>query len=299
MYRLGPRSLPDGLKLDGGSDWVCLSNDFIDYILDEEHRDTMLEGLLTVFNYTLLPAESFFHTALRNSHFCSSYVNNNLRITNWKRHIGCKCQHKAVVDWCGCSPNVFTMSDWKKIDNSKNRQVFFARKFDATISQTVMNKIDQWILGYDNQVLDESYDKYWENIFHRSDDSMEDNPVLELADILVENINDVKKIAHVEEVTALFIHDNLESLLVLFQDNDGLEFESQFSIQSKTKVMTKSASDVLSMGSNFDVKEHIFRHLVHILGIHHLPQLLIRPTEIDSLRKGEVFLKIDLHYLYT
>ena len=70
MYRLGPRTLPEGLKLDGGSDWVCLSKDFIDYILDEEHRDTMMEGLLTVFNYTLLPAESFFHTALRNSHFC-------------------------------------------------------------------------------------------------------------------------------------------------------------------------------------------------------------------------------------
>merc|ERR1712223_1432802 len=97
----------------------------------------------------------------------------------------------------------------------------------------------------------------------------------------------LKKIVHVEEVTTLFIHDNLKSLLVLFQDNNGLEFEGQFTIQSKTKVMTKSASDVLSMGSNFDVKEHIFRHLVQILGIQHLPQLLIRPTEIDSQRKGQ------------
>ena len=88
MYRLGPRSLPNGLKVDGGSDWVCLSKDFMEYILDEENQDKMLEGLFTIFNYTLLPAESFFHTALRNSRFCSSYVNNNLRITNWKRALG-------------------------------------------------------------------------------------------------------------------------------------------------------------------------------------------------------------------
>ena len=166
MYRLGPRQLPNGLKLDGGSDWVCLSTDFINYILDE--RDTLLDGLLTVFNYTLLPAESFFHTALKNSRFCSSYVNNNLRITNWNRKKGCNCQHKAVVDWCGCSPNVFKMSDWKKISNSINRKVFFARKFDPTISQTVINHIDQWI--NENDILDATYDKYWENVYHYLDD---------------------------------------------------------------------------------------------------------------------------------
>ena len=39
--------------------------------------------------------------------FCRSYINNNLHLTNWKRKLGCKCQYKAVVDWCGCSPNDF------------------------------------------------------------------------------------------------------------------------------------------------------------------------------------------------
>ena len=109
MYRLGPRLLPNGLKLDGGSDWVCLSKDFVDYILDEEHRDIMLQGLFAIFNYTLLPAESFFHTALKNSQFCSSRMNDNLRFTNPKR----VCQHRPEVDLQkGCSPIVFQMSDW-------------------------------------------------------------------------------------------------------------------------------------------------------------------------------------------
>ena len=32
MYRLGPRTLPMGIKYDGGSDWFCLSKAFIQYI---------------------------------------------------------------------------------------------------------------------------------------------------------------------------------------------------------------------------------------------------------------------------
>ena len=308
MYRLGPRTLPEGLKLDGGSDWVCLSKDFIDYILDEEHRDTMMEGLLTVFNYTLLPAESFFHTALRNSHFCSSYVNNNLRITNWKRALGCKCQHKSEVDWCGCSPMVFRMDDWEKIRKSKPRQVFFARKFDAKISQTVINEIDQWIIdGSDDNslvdtILDETYTKYWETIFHHIDDSQEGNPILDLSTILLENISDISdvgKIAQVEEVTTLFIHDELESLLVLFRNAEGIDFETRFVINSELLNVPSLSSEVsLSIGSQFDVKEHVFRHLVQILGIQQVPQLLIRPSEKLSDRKGKLKIFGDCNTIY-
>lgn len=59
--------------------------------------------------------QSFFHTALRNSEFCGSYVDNNLHVTNWKRRLGCKCQYKHVVDWCGCSPNNFKTEDWMRL----------------------------------------------------------------------------------------------------------------------------------------------------------------------------------------
>ena len=103
MWRLGSRRLPDGVQLDGGSDWICLNKDFVTYVVKSD--DELMRGLRTVFAHTLLPAESFFHTTLRNSRYCSTYVNNNLHLTNWKRNLGCKCQHKAVVDWCGCSPN--------------------------------------------------------------------------------------------------------------------------------------------------------------------------------------------------
>jgi len=41
-------------------------------------------------------------------------VDNNLRITNWNRKLGCKCQYKHIVDWCGCSPNDFKPADFHR-----------------------------------------------------------------------------------------------------------------------------------------------------------------------------------------
>lgn len=68
------------------------------------------------FDHTLLSAESFFHIAIANSQYCLNYGNGNFRVANWKRKLGCRCQYKHLVDWCGCSPN-----DYKEIDFPKLR----------------------------------------------------------------------------------------------------------------------------------------------------------------------------------
>ncbi len=75
-----------------------------------------------------MPGEGFFHTVMRNSPFCSTAANNNLKLINWRRDRGCKCQHKAYVDWCGCSPNDLVSEDWKVIEATKSEDLFFARK---------------------------------------------------------------------------------------------------------------------------------------------------------------------------
>lgn len=46
---------------------------------------------------------------------CDTLVDNNLRVTNWNRKLGCKCQYKHIVDWCGCSPNDFKPADLIRI----------------------------------------------------------------------------------------------------------------------------------------------------------------------------------------
>ena len=97
IWRLGPRKLPSGIDIRGGSNWVVLNKEFVSYIVNG--NDTFINGLRTLYNYTLVPAESFFHTALRNSKFCQSLHKNNLRVENWKKHLGCKSRYAAVMDW--------------------------------------------------------------------------------------------------------------------------------------------------------------------------------------------------------
>ena len=50
---------------------------------------------------------------------CDSLVDNNLRVTNWNRKLGCKCQYKHIVDWCGCSPNDFKPADFHRFQVRK------------------------------------------------------------------------------------------------------------------------------------------------------------------------------------
>lgn len=69
----------------------------------------------------MVSPQSFFHTVLGNSHMCDSLVDNNLRVTNWNRKLGCKCQYKHIVDWCGCSPNDFKPQDLIRIQVSERR----------------------------------------------------------------------------------------------------------------------------------------------------------------------------------
>lgn len=134
---------------------MALSRPFVSYVTSSE-KDELVEGLVSVFKHTLLPAEvsffpvnilallsefknvipniiiflqSFFHTILRNSKFCNTYVDNNLHVTNWKRRLGCKCQYQHVVDWCGCSPNVFKPDDWARLQVRKFSCIVNFREF--------------------------------------------------------------------------------------------------------------------------------------------------------------------------
>lgn len=149
LWHLGPRNLPVGIVYSGGSDWFVLPRNFCSYVTDHKpNHDSLVSSLIDLFNHTLLPAESFFHTLALNSEFCDNLVDDNLRFTNWDRKRGCKCQHKDVVDWCGCSPLVYRRSDWSKLNQTRALpNVFFSRKFDPTISSTIISMVDKYLLN--------------------------------------------------------------------------------------------------------------------------------------------------------
>lgn len=55
MWRLGARDMQDGIRIDGGSDWICLHRDFVHYL--SHSKDEMLAGLKAYWKYSLLPGE--------------------------------------------------------------------------------------------------------------------------------------------------------------------------------------------------------------------------------------------------
>uniref|UniRef100_A0A914UJD3 protein xylosyltransferase n=1 Tax=Plectus sambesii TaxID=2011161 RepID=A0A914UJD3_9BILA len=61
MWRIGERGpFPNGIRIDGGSDWVGLDKSFAYYAALS--NETLPSALRKIFESVLLPAESFFHT---------------------------------------------------------------------------------------------------------------------------------------------------------------------------------------------------------------------------------------------
>lgn len=55
LWRVGNRTVPTGIRIDGGSDWICLSRKFVKYVT--RSQDELVQGLRQYFSYALLPAE--------------------------------------------------------------------------------------------------------------------------------------------------------------------------------------------------------------------------------------------------
>ncbi|KAL7639753.1 UNVERIFIED_CONTAM: hypothetical protein RMT77_009163 [Armadillidium vulgare] len=293
MWILGERKLPAGIRIDGGSDWICLNRKFVEYVVLSE--DMMVEGLKHVFSYSLLPAESFFHTVLRNSEYCQTIADNNLHITNWKRKLGCRCQHKHIVDWCGCSPNDFTLKDWHKFENSKNKHLFFARKFESVKSVKAINKVDEWIYGQYDPELVTNLNSYWENIYHYEDPPNAKGDVeltffhsimrlaaSQITDLISSGIvNRVKEPQDWNIVPVLpsqaftyHAHDRFQGIIIEFiartKSGIGLKFEALAEYQNQLEVIHYNdfSKRIIKMeiNVNLDLKEQMFRNFGQYLG---------------------------------
>lgn len=290
MWRIGDRTLPDGVQIDGGSDWVALSRPFVEYVARDE-KDALVEGLLKVFRHTLLPAESFFHTAIRNSQFCNTYVDNNLHVTNWKRRLGCKCQYKHVVDWCGCSPNDFKSEDWNRLLQTEGKQVFFARKFEPIINQAVILKLETWIYGH-SQILDlPNVRSYWQSVYcHKDSSPKADHAMLIVAERVLNarlseyGTTEIHKILNINVYMDKDVYRGIIiNAIVSLPGVDYTEIElwtrqDQLPQASRSLPIGKRISR-LEVSSDFDQKEQVARNFLQILGPNSEPTVVIHLKE--------------------
>lgn len=306
MWRTGDRTLPWGIQIDGGSDWVALSRKFIRYIINDS--DELLVGLLKVFRHTLLPAESFFHTVLRNSRFCNTYIDNNLHVTNWKRKLGCKCQYKHVVDWCGCSPNDFKPDDWLRLQNTENRQLFFARKFEPIINQAVILQLEQWLFGTEPKNVPQ-LKSYWQSVYNRLDLSpTPDDTLLTVAEsaarsrsklLMSANCASIRPTTTILEVTTYNVDDVYTNTLIKYEVED-VKITLETAMKPKnTFLLTKSTNlshrlKYLSVNTDYDQKEQTFRNYAQIIGPYSEPTLAYTFASSPNAKSANItFLWID------
>ncbi len=267
-----------------------------------EGNDGFIDALREYYHYALLPAESFYHVALKNSPFCSSVINNNLHLTNWKRKQGCKCQHKTVVDWCGCSPNDFTSEDWKRINGTWKKDTFFGRKFEPIVNQKIVNKVDEWLLGKDYDFAMDARNGYWENIYHYEDISPKPRPeMLSLAEALSRRHSDQLKIGmtfqRILKVTAYNHKDTLEGILIFYEASHGNRDIIRMEVLVKpNSFVVESDKFSFSVGTDFDPKELLFRNKFGSAGPHSDLDVLCQRKGVNKDKNGWdplTFLAID------
>jgi hypothetical protein len=113
----------DQLICYGGPDWFNLNKKCIAKILSTETENNSLLGY---YKTTHIPSESFIHTLLINDSKLK-ISNNSMRFVNWTERYS-------------SSPSIICSSDYERIIRSK---MPFARKFDMTIDNNILDKIDR------------------------------------------------------------------------------------------------------------------------------------------------------------
>ncbi|XP_013928107.1 PREDICTED: xylosyltransferase 1-like, partial [Thamnophis sirtalis] len=227
--------------------------------------------------------QSFFHTVLENSPHCDTMVDNNLRITNWNRKLGCKCQYKNIVDWCGCSPNDFKPSDFHRFQQTA-RPTFFARKFEAVVNQEVISQLDYYLYGnYPSGTP--GLRSYWENVYDEPDGI---HTISDVALTLYHSFSrlGLKKaetsfhmdgdnscryypMGHPVSVHLYFLADHFQGFLIKHHTTNlaasKLETLETWVIPKKVFKIASPPSDFgrlqfLEVGTDWDAKERIFRN---------------------------------------
>lgn len=285
MWRLGERHIPEGLEVSGGSDWFALTRRFVEYVINSQ--DGLVTGLKQFYSYALLPAESFFHTVLGNSHMCDTLVDNNLRVTNWNRKLGCKCQYKHIVDWCGCSPNDFKPQDLIRIQQLA-RPTFFARKFESTVNQEAIDILDTHLYGqYAPGTV--AIKAYWESLFEQLDGvgSLSDVALTAYTSFFRLGLKNLRSsrnnvdtcrfepVGYPLSIHLYFNYDRFQGYLVLQEvqvvGSKVRETFEMWAVPQSTLVLENNLKEFerlksLEISTEWDPKERIFRNFGGIIG---------------------------------
>ncbi|XP_065557258.1 xylosyltransferase oxt-like isoform X2 [Artemia franciscana] len=230
VYIVGERKWPKNLRVDSGADWYTMHRSFAEFVSDR--NNPLIQELEKIQNFSFVPTENFFHMALQNSQFCSTRWNENHRILSWGDFPDGQCNHNEFGDYGGCSPQALKFEDIKKLKDLEGYKNFFARKFDSTVSQTVLTAMDEEVFGEYHQDTP-ALDSFWECIYHHQYDS---NPsMVQFSKYLfsymvgqkkIDFIQQNTKVIGLEEINTFYHDDRYEGSLIKYRiKNPSLVYE--------------------------------------------------------------------------
>lgn len=120
------RNVPGGFTPYFGGAYWCLPFECVQYVINFERKNDY--RYLRFFRSTRYSMESYFQTILANSPWINQMVNNDLHYIDWSNHKN--------------HPEILTVDDFLKLMDSPK---LFARKFDVTVNQDVLDMIDNQI----------------------------------------------------------------------------------------------------------------------------------------------------------
>ena len=199
------------------------------------------------------------------------------------------------MDWCGCSPNDFLPEDREKLNKTARRDdIFFARKFEPVISQESVDFLDGWISSGDPDADFgdvPGWKSYWQNIYHHLDGSPAPrSEVVSLGMILAQLTLDTSQVLpkgtrlkELREITLYKKEDVFRGVLIRFVVDDiAIELESLLEIRPTRGMIWNPREVAVSIGTDYDPKEVLFRNFFAAMGPLSDPALLYESEEGDA-----------------
>ena len=188
--------------------------------------------------------------------------------------------------------------DWGKVNGTARKQLFFGRKFEPVISQSVLDQVDLWINA--NNVEDQMYrnraqvanwehpsrTRYWQNIYHHLDASPKpDQAIVEMGKILCEMTKEriielsQYRFNEIHEITSYHNDDTVQGILLKFdmKDAKGQKQKFELLVKLKNNMIEKQITfrqGEFKIGTNFDPKEFVFRNFLYAMNEASKPALM-------------------------
>ncbi|KIH65879.1 Core-2/I-Branching enzyme [Ancylostoma duodenale] len=297
MWRIGKRDeFPRNLRIDGGSDWIILHREFAEYSISDDELPRKMRAL---FGSIILPVESFFHTLSYNSRFCNSILGSNLRLTNWNRKQGCRCESlKKVVDWCGCSPLVFKKEHTHKfaIKNAQAKPFYIARKFESLIDIDAIALAekqamrDRW--GFQPHLLhtdDVMFNVTFVNHYKADIDGYSLSFSM-MAESLLSMYDKDAEFVSLLRIDAVKIHSSAPHQIIFTMQVRGSDVPLQLLVQRRlvSQIVSPAIVDGFKLesvmaGTDIDHKEEIFRGITAYADVTSSPVVLLRWSRVTGM----------------